>query len=277
MFISSIIVVTCRLLILLIKVLFPGSPVMVWSCKKDDFCFKARSLYMFKTRPFVRVAPIMMLQSQSMHSFMDFWTKGSVVGSPIVMIPILFPWYFPTTHNGSSVDLGETMKSVVLVSHNRWIRVLRVVVFPVLACPDSIISFIHVMLAAVILSLALGNYEKRRRNLYLLPSYWSRLLALPNRSRTATQKPTLVYAISAFGHIPPGIPFRMHNNHISTGIYRCSILDYDLKFCENFDQSRISVDKRFLMYVHYIPLRLTPDLGFCETVCNCKFTDFFLM
>ena len=35
---------------------------------------------------------------------------------------------------------------------------------------------------------------KKRRNLYLLPSYCLRLLALPNQSRTATQKPTLVYA-----------------------------------------------------------------------------------
>ena len=60
------------------------------------------------------------------------------------------------------------------------------------------------------------------------------------------------------------------DNYISTGIYRCSILDFDMKFCENFWQSRISADKRFLMYVHYIPLRLTPDRGFCEAVCECK-------
>ena len=35
------------------------------------------------------------------------------------------------------------------------------------------------------------------------------------------------------------------NNYISTGIYRCSILDMNMKFCENFKQSRISADKRF--------------------------------
>ena len=40
-----------------------------------------------------------------------------------------------------------------------------------------------------------------------------------------------------------------------------------LNSCENFKVSRISADKRFLMYVHYIPHRLTPDWGFCETVC----------
>ena len=39
------------------------------------------------------------------------------------------------------------------------------------------------------------------------------------------------------------------------------------KVCEKFWTSRISADKRFLMYVHYIPHRLTPDRGFCETVC----------
>ena len=100
---------------------------------------------------------------------------------------------------------------------------------------------------------------KKRRNLYLLPSYCLRLLALPYSCRTATQKPTPVYAISASGYISPEISRRKQDNHISTGIYRCSILDMNKKFCENFKQSRISADKRFLMYFHYIPLRLTPD------------------
>jgi len=31
----------------------------------------------------------------------------------------------------------------------------------------------------------------------------------------------------------------------TTGIYRCSIPDIDMKFCENFCLSRISADKRF--------------------------------
>ena len=76
------------------------------------------------------------------------------------------------------------------------------------------------------------------------------------------QKPTPVYAIDAFGYISPEIPCRKQDNHISTGIYRCSILDFDMKLCENFQWSRISADKRFFMYVHYIPLRLTPDRMF---------------
>ncbi len=29
------------------------------------------------------------------------------------------------------------------------------------------------------------------------------------------------------------------------------------------------------MYFHYIPLRITPDRGFCETVCDCKVTKKF--
>ncbi len=99
---------------------------------------------------------------------------------------------------------------------------------------------------------------------------------MPNRSRTATQKPTLVYAINAFGYISPEILCRKQDNYISTGIYRCTILDYDLKLCENFDQSRISADKRFLMYFHYIPLHFTPDRGFCEAVCGCKIINNYL-
>ena len=81
------------------------------------------------------------------------------------------------------------------------------------------------MVAAVILSLAFVILRKKRRNLYLLPSYCLRLLALPIRCRTATQKPTLVYAINASGYISPEISCRMQDNYISTGIYRCSILD----------------------------------------------------
>ena len=132
----------------------------------------------------------------------------------------------------------------------------------------------------------IGLEKEERGNLYLLPSYNLRLLALPNRSRTATQKPTPVYAISASGDISPEISCRMQENYISTGIYRCSILDFDLKFCENSRLSRLSADKRFLMYFHYIPLRSTPMRGVdsaephptgvvCETVCNRKCINIF--
>ena len=118
-------------------------------------------------------------------------------------------------------------------------------------------------------------YEtKKRRNLYLLPSYLLRLLALPIYVGRQLQKPTPVYAINASGDISPEILCRKQSNYISTGIYRCSILDIDLEFCENFKRSRISADKRFLMYVHYIPFRLTPDRGFCIAVCATKLLFF---
>lgn len=50
-----------------------------------------------------------------------------------------------------------------------------------------------------------------------------------------------------------------------------------LNSCENFKQSRISADKRFLMYFHYIPPRLTPDWGLCKSGLRCKVTNKFLI
>ncbi len=45
------------------------------------------------------------------------------------------------------------------------------------------------------------------------------------------------------------------------------------KFCENFKQSRIRADKRFLN-INHIPARITPDRGFCNTVCTRKINDY---
>ena len=73
------------------------------------------------------------------------------------------------------------------------------------------------------------------------------------------QKPTPVYAIITSGTISLEISCRKHDNYISTGIYRCSTLDYDSKLCENFQWSRISADKRFLMYVYTSHSAQTPD------------------
>ncbi len=42
-----------------------------------------------------------------------------------------------------------------------------------------------------------NDTQFKRRNLYRLPSYHLRLLALPNRIRMATQKPTLKYVYRA--------------------------------------------------------------------------------
>ena len=82
------------------------------------------------------------------------------------------------------------------------------------------------MCAAVIPSLALKIVkQKKRGNLYLLPSYCLRLLALPIRCRTATQKPTPVYITCHAVGIPltgqPAVGISVY----TTGIYRCSILD----------------------------------------------------
>ena len=132
-------------------------------------------------------------------------------------------------------------------------------------------------LAAVIPSLALGCKKKKRRNLYLLPSYHWRLLALPNRSRTATQKPTPVYAINASGYISHEISCRKHNNYTSTGIYRCSILDYDLKFCENSQWSRISADKRFQIIYLCIRRSLLQTGASAVRSAVAKLISFFIL
>lgn len=116
--------------------------------------------------------------------------------------------------------------------------------------------------------------KEKRRNLYLLPSYCWRLLALPYSCRTATQKPTPVYAIYASGRILSQDNRPDAKYYITTGIYRCSFLDMNMKFCENFQQSRISADKRFLKYVNTHLIPLNPKPGFCGQVCNCKFTNY---
>ena len=78
--------------------------------------------------------------------------------------------------------------------------------------------------------------------------------------RRQLQKPTLVYATIASGYISPEISCRMQDNYISTGIYRCSILDIGMKFCENFETSRISADKRFQLCLHPARFALTGPL-----------------
>ncbi len=56
----------------------------------------------------------------------------------------------------------------------------------------------------------------------------------------------------------------------TTGICRCCTLDFNMIFCENFDLSRISADKRFYLICSLPPSSLAPDRGFCESVCVCK-------
>ena len=76
--------------------------------------------------------------------------------------------------------------------------------------------------------------NKKRRNLYLLPSYILRLLALPYQSQMATQKPTLVYAKAAFSHNHHHGDTTECCHYISTGIYRCCILDFGTEILREF-------------------------------------------
>ncbi len=73
--------------------------------------------------------------------------------------------------------------------------------------------------------IGIGLRKRKRRNLYLSPSFCRRLLALPFSVGRQRQKPTLVYAISAFGNIPHGTSSRKRYNYITTGIYHCLTLD----------------------------------------------------
>lgn len=115
--------------------------------------------------------------------------------------------------------------------------------------------------------------RKKRRNLYPLPSYCLRRLALPNQSRTATQKPTPVYAIIESGNISPEISCRKQDNHISTGIYRCSTLDFGLESLRDFSSSQESAWINAFLCI-FTTSRLTlPQTGASAVaVCNRKIT-----
>ena len=121
-----------------------------------------------------------------------------------------------------------------------------------------------------------GGYviiKRRRRNLYLLPSYSLRLLALPF---SVGRQHAEAHARICNRRVRPRISTGPKAwRYITTGIYRCSILDMNMKFCENFDKSRISADKRFQMYVKTTSrLAQPPNRGFCVAVCGCKDSKF---
>ena len=84
--------------------------------------------------------------------------------------------------------------------------------------------------AAVILSLAFVVSRKKRRNLYLLPSYHWRLLALPYLCRTATQKPYACICNQCVRLYFSRNIIPKQDNHISKGIYRCTILVTSMNF-----------------------------------------------
>ena len=87
---------------------------------------------------------------------------------------------------------------------------------------------------------------------------------------------TLMYATAASTGVSRETSCRMTRNHISTGIYRCSILDFDMKFCENFRLSRISADKRFSNKMSADPPTL-PVTGLLRCGLRDKVTHLFAL
>ena len=72
------------------------------------------------------------------------------------------------------------------------------------------------------------------------------------------------------------LPYFLLN--ITTGIYRCSILDISWKSLRDISGSQESarinafyvIDSETTLRFRYIPLRFTPDRGFCMAVCDRK-------
>ena len=87
--------------------------------------------------------------------------------------------------------------------------------------------------------------KKKRRNLYLLPVLLPEASRIAYQSRTATQRAPRCICKLQPAFICHADEEPVADIHIPTGIYRCTLLGFDMKFCENFRQSRISADKRF--------------------------------
>ena len=72
------------------------------------------------------------------------------------------------------------------------------------------------------------------------------------------------------------LPYFLLN--ITTGIYRCSMLDMSWKSLRDIsvrqESARINAfyvtNSETTLRFRYIPLRFTPDRGFCEAVCDRK-------
>ena len=89
-------------------------------------------------------------------------------------------------------------------------------------------------------------YTRKRGNLYLLLSTSRGFSHRPIHVGRQRRSPRL-YMQWLYSNVPLK---KTHPNtlyHISTGIYHCTILDMNMKFCENSCLPRISVDKRFLI------------------------------
>ena len=93
---------------------------------------------------------------------------------------------------------------------------------------------------------------------------------MPYLCRTATKKPYACICNQCVQLYFSRNIVPKQDNHISTGIYRCSILDIGMKFCENFKASRISADKRFSLFFCFPPSTLRPGL---PNGLRCKGND----
>ena len=113
--------------------------------------------------------------------------------------------------------------------------------------------------------------REKRRNLYLLPSYESRLLALPYLSWTATKKPYACICNENIRHLIPLEIIADADYYISTGIYRCSTLDLD----RNFARIPIRQESARINAFHYVcspPSSPQPGLQcglHCKVNHNC--------
>ena len=104
-----------------------------------------------------------------------------------------------------------------------------------------------------------------------MPSYVLRLLALPINSRTATQKPTLVYAIIASGYTFRKAFCRMHDITYPRASTVAQPLTIDRNFARISERQESARINAFLCMKYcralwpgyfYIPPRFTPDRGF---------------
>ena len=141
--------------------------------------------------PRVRLAANMMSHWCSLHCCRHPSMSGSLVGSPKVIMPTLWPSNPQITKDViSSLFSGRIMYASF--ANNFFIRVSSVDVLPKLLAPLRIISLFIILFHAPRSSprwLFDWFTKGKRRNLYRLPSYNWRLLALPINSRTATKKP----------------------------------------------------------------------------------------
>lgn len=119
------------------------------------------------------------------------------------------------------------------------------------------------------------GWKKESVGVLLLLSHRLRLLALPFRNRTATQKPTRMYANYAWAIVF----LKTISRHRNIAYPRASIAALSLISEEILREFQSVKNKRqytlsIITCLHPDPQ--TPDRGLCETVCGCKIISFWL-